>query len=88
MEKLQAALDKARKSRIGNANSNVADSIRAADGTDANGDVAGLWAALPAIELREAGLLKHRVVTRTARQEATPFDILRTKALLLMRKHG
>lgn len=88
MEKLQAALDKARKSR--GEHGGQPDTNRASQKTGARpiDNISDRWAALAPLELKDAGLVKRRVVTRTARQAATPFDILRTKALLQMRKNG
>lgn len=88
MEKLQAALDKARKSRT--EHGDLPDIDRAPE-TSGAGPIrrgADRWAALAPLELEDESLVKRRVVTRTARQAATPFDILRTKALLQMRKNG
>ncbi len=88
MEKLQAALEKARKSRNeGDDQSGAERPPRPSSAVPPRSN-ADLWNALPALQLQEKGLVKHRVVTRTARQAATPFDILRTKALLQMRKNG
>ena len=88
MEKLQAALEKARSRREA--------------GEQAKGKTLGtqtataprrskkstLWADLPEIELSGEALHNHNVVTRQASQKATPFDILRTKILLQMRQNG
>ncbi|MCF2906692.1 CpsD/CapB family tyrosine-protein kinase [Octadecabacter sp. CECT 8868] len=87
MEKLQAALDKARKTR----QENGPESPRApAKPTRAarSGDVEDLWQALPAIQIDDRTLEKHRLVTQVANTKATPFDILRTKVLLQMRQNG
>jgi protein-tyrosine kinase len=88
MEKLQAALDKARLSR----NERIADR-----GTEpvvpktreaTNPKLSARWHALTPFEVQDKLLAQHRVVTRSARKAATPFDILRTKALLQMRQNG
>lgn len=85
MEKLQAALDKARSTRS------------AQTGQPAPGGGAGTppppaqgthWEALTPFEVEERHLIQHRVVTREAGTAATPFDILRTKVLLQMRQNG
>lgn len=47
-----------------------------------------LWQALPPLHISDRQLIKQRVVTREAGSKATPFDILRTKALLQMRQNG
>lgn len=85
MEKLQAALDNARKSRT----EAMRDaSVRAP--SPRSGPTRGddLWAELAPFELDDAHLEAHRVVTRKAGPSATPFDILRTKVLLQMRQNG
>jgi len=85
MEKLQAALQNARKSRgeIGRGTAPQPGS-RATAATQAD----ALWAELTPFELQDAHLEAHRVVTRNAGPDATPFDILRTKVLLQMRQNG
>ena len=88
MEKLQAALQKARQTRD--------ESVpAAAKKTSARGEsgtpesrVDTLWADLQPLEVDDKQLEKRRVVTRDAGPSATPFDILRTKVLLLMRQNG
>ena len=46
------------------------------------------WAALPALHLNTRHLARHRVVATEAGEAAMPFDILRTRVLKEMRKHG
>lgn len=88
MEKLQAALEKARKAR-GGASGTLRQRPRAqrADSKTAlpQND---LWDALTPFEVSEAHLREQRIVTRQAGPNAAPFDILRTKALLRMRQNG
>lgn len=88
MEKLQAALDKARKSRSRHGDQPETDQAPQKSGARPAGTVSDRWKALPSLELKDDVLVKRRVVTRTARQSATPFDILRTKVLLQMLKNG
>lgn len=84
MEKLQAALDKARKSRSGDlrlpakVRSTPEHRIRPQE---------DLWQALSPFEVDAHHLESHRVVTREASAAAAPFDILRTKVLLQMRQN-
>ena len=87
MEKLQAALEKARSRRESGAPS---DAKSPGSGTKApiSARKAGNWSELKEIELSGKALLAHNVVTRTASEKATPFDILRTKILLQMRENG
>lgn len=84
MEKLQAALEKARKSRE--------DQVEAPDQAEQAPDVVqgldGRWLALETFNVDDKHLEKNRVVTRDANKAATPFDILRTKVLLQMRQNG
>jgi Mrp family chromosome partitioning ATPase len=88
MEKLQAALAKARNDRKSPrpAPALKVRSPRAAKpgptGEDAH------WQALPAMRLSDRALARHRVVTRAASDDSTPFDIMRTKILLQMQQNG
>lgn len=96
MEKLQAALDKARSTRGEPAASREsapvaakphAPAVRKAQ-TPAQTSLSARWSALSPLEIHDKSLIRHRVVTRTAGRAATPFDILRTKTLLTMRQNG
>ena len=85
MEKLQAALEKARQTRtVRNSTVPTRKQLRATPSPDAE----GVWQALRPLALDESDLKRHLIVTREAGIEATPFDILRTKALLQMRQNG
>ena len=96
MEKLQAALEKARLKREGNpgARQPQATPQRAARSQKSrvlNDDQTGvdrLWSSIPSVALRDSALTRNRIVTRNASEQATPFDILRTKILLQMQQHG
>ncbi len=88
MEKLQAALAKARQSRSEHNSSPKAEGTSRKSKSRAPSSASDLWDALRPLELQDKRLIEHRVVTRLARKAATPFDILRTKALLQMRQHG
>jgi Mrp family chromosome partitioning ATPase len=93
MEKLQAALAKARKTRTektSSARSEISPGSRLnSPGKRALMDaVEGKWAALSAFDVADSHLQTHRVVTREAGPAAAPFDILRTKVLLQMRQNG
>jgi Mrp family chromosome partitioning ATPase len=83
MEKLQAALEKARHSRSGAPQAKTPVSRNAQ--RTARSD---LWWNIPAFEVPDHVLQHHRVVTRQAGPEAAPFDILRTKLLVQMRQNG
>jgi len=82
MEKLQAALAKARMQR----DESPAAAGLAPEGPRATG--AAAWEALPRIELSDAVLRRHRVVSQEAMQESESFDVLRTKVLMQMRQNG
>ncbi len=89
MEKLQAALAKARSDRSaprgagGGLKVRVPRPVRPGPtGQDA------LWQGLPAMRLSDRALAKHRIVTREASDDSTPFDIMRTKILLQMQQNG
>lgn len=84
MEKLQAALEKARQDRVQTTRGVLAP--KAAPKTPTRTD--DLWAELTPFEVQDKHLESHRVVTRAAGPAATPFDILRTKVLLQMRQNG
>ncbi|MBF9036670.1 hypothetical protein HKCCE2091_20740 [Rhodobacterales bacterium HKCCE2091] len=84
MEKLQQALQKAREQRGG-----VVPGPRPAAARPGSAAAIGeIWAALPAYEPQPKALIANRVVTYDAGAAATPFDVLRTKVLLMMRKNN
>jgi Mrp family chromosome partitioning ATPase len=90
MEKLQKALQKARDQRTatgGGAQSTPPAAGRAAAPPAPTGAEA-LWADLPMHDLDRSVLDSNLLVSLTADQKATPFDILRTKTQLLMKKNG
>ena len=91
MEKLQAALQKARNAREEKpavksggtgAAAARAERTRAAASTDE------LWAELRSFDVPPEHLVEQRVMTQEAGPNAAPFDILRTKILLQMRQNG
>lgn len=84
MEKLRAALDKARQTRT----ERIASPSPKPDPVEASPTCLARWEALAPMPIQENHLIKHRVVTRLAGKAATPFDILRTKTLLQMRQNG
>lgn len=96
MEKLQAALNKARSTRSEAAaprdGAPIASKPHAPavskHQTPAQTSLGARWSALTPLEIHDKSLTQHRVVTRSAGKAATPFDILRTKALLTMRQNG
>lgn len=87
MEKLQAALDKARKTRQdGQVVSERSGAQPHASKRPAASEAQ--WDKLTPFEIDKGALEKHRIVTQVANNKATPFDILRTKVLLQMRQNG
>ena len=80
MEKLQRALDKARLER-----QNVRVSSNEAT---AAGPTDQLWSGLMPFVPNRSTLQRNRVSTYTAGGDATPYDVLRTKIVLQMRKNG
>jgi protein-tyrosine kinase len=87
MEKLQAALERARESRKTEPTPRPARGP--GDGTPPRSlDVEGRWKQLQPIEIDNNILEKNHLVTQVPNQRATPFDILRTKVLLQMRQNG
>lgn len=82
MEKLQAALSKAREQR----QSSVP--LAAQRPPKGPSSVATSWAMLTPFDVPGPVLERHRVVTQRVSSAAAPFDILRTKMLVQMRKQG
>jgi Mrp family chromosome partitioning ATPase len=82
MERLQAALEKARASR-GTPRHAAEPAPRRRRGAPSP----ETWEALPRIELSEPKLVRNRIVTSSGGGNATHFDLLRTKMLQQMRTH-
>lgn len=104
MERLQAALDKARKKRQAGAGPHGAPhgaphggpqdgpnrdvAMSAAQEAEPYHPLEQSWAKLTPFDVPEHVLQRFRVVTRSAGPAAAPFDILRTKMLVQMRQNG
>lgn len=102
MEKLQAAIEIARKKREAERGAPLSPAPSAnpsstAPSSAASGDAASpapvpdtdaRWQALPEIGLDRAALIRSRILSQSASQESTPFDVLRTKILYQMRQNG
>lgn len=86
MEKLQAAIQKAREKRGYQPAPPPRNRPEANEPTKATG--ASLWEAVAPMTINPRRLERYRVVTNQAGAKATPFDILRTKVLLQMRQNG
>lgn len=88
MEKLQSALEIARKKRGGSSVQSGGARVTRRGPSDAPDPLDSLWEQISPVELDDALLVKNRVVTRKASSDATYFDILRTKLLLQMRRNN
>ena len=90
MEKLQAALEKARNKRVtaGQTTDAAAPAPTPKPARTLTGHKAELWDQLTEIRPASDVLQSHNVVSQQASDQATPFDILRTKVLLQMQQNG
>lgn len=86
MEKLQAALNKARKTRQDGGT--ITERAPVSPRVARSGDVEEKWQQLTQIEVPRKTLERNRLVTKVPNNKAAPFDILRTKVLLQMRQNG
>jgi len=93
MEKLQLALEKARRKR--DSGDQPARPKGPRDATQAGSgrkvpfrETAPVWQALTPIEVDRKRLVQNRIFALDASQDGAPFDLLRTKTLLQMRKNG
>lgn len=94
MEKLQAAIENARRKR----DTDAAEPQRPAEALAAPALPAAtepaqtggtdLWQAIAEAELDRTALIQSRILSQSASQESTPFDVLRTKILYQMRQNG
>lgn len=87
MEKLQAALERARLNRTEQNPATVSHpktqpTTKVAAGVDQN------WESIVPFDPQKSKLESNRIYTRLAGAKAAPFDILRTKVLLQMRQNG
>lgn len=90
MEKLQAALEIARRKRAGDPADPIVPRSAAAMGMARPkvAETADPWTALRAFEPSAEALKNHLVLSGSASNAAAPFDVLRTKVLLQMRQNG
>ena len=84
MEKLQAAIEKARAER----EKRQPQQRRAPVQNSAALPASGPWDDIPMVEWNARHLVKNRVVTSDSGAESTSFDMLRTKVLQQMNEHG
>lgn len=84
MERLQAAIIKAREKQKGSQQGTPA-----APGTATNTSTKPqVWDDIPYLSLKDNVLRRNRIVSMYSEADATPFDILRTRALRAMQEHG
>ena len=97
MEKIQAALEKARLARnagpvpanpIPASAPSVVSSVASSAPPVDRVDPALAWAALPPCQPDPARLVRHRIVAFASGAQAVPFDMMRTKVIQQMRAHG
>lgn len=81
MEKLQAALAKAREKRSVVAGSPSAAAFQGRNSSDAASEA---WNAIPRLDFEQRRLVRKRLVALRGGGEATPYDVLRTKVIQLM----
>ncbi len=89
MERISAAIDKARKERQAGGKPGTGPT-RAAGGRGAGGNDAALselWQGLATFEVNPRILTRNRILTYQAGPQATPFDVMRTKLLHEMRSN-
>jgi len=85
MERLQAAIEKARAQR-GTSSPKGPDTRKAAPASTP--DIQQVWDALAEVRFREDQLHKNRLIAFEGGQESAPYDMLRTKMLQQTKKHG
>jgi Mrp family chromosome partitioning ATPase len=84
MERLQAAIIKAREKQKGSQGS----AARAPGQAETELVNPPLWDEIPHAELQDRLLRRNRIVSMNSDPEATPFDMLRTRTLRAMQEHG
>lgn len=84
MERLQAAIIKAREKQKGGRGS----AARAPGQAGNEQPNPPLWDEIPHAELQDRVLRRNRIVSMRSDPEATPFDMLRTRTLRTMQEHG
>lgn len=87
MEKLQAAIEVARRQRAAQKQMPAAPAEAPKPVQQPEGRK-GLWSELVSVELTRNTLIQSRILSQSASTESTPFDVLRTKILYQMRQNG
>ena len=88
MEKLQAALEKARGERQGQPARHTQKTRVQQPSSSEPDSIQERWAALPVFAPNENHLIHNRIMTYSISAQAMPFDMLRTKILLMMRQNN
>lgn len=88
MEKLQSALAKAREKRGASGGTARPAAVTDRPSSETAQGHARKWEGLSPLDLDLDVLTRNRVVTLSAGPAATHFDVLRTKIILTMRRHG
>lgn len=85
MERLQAAITKAREKQKGMAPQSAS---RQNSGPAPQSEASALWQGLPEVTFNPRTLTQNRIVSMEASAEATPFDMLRTRTMRIMQEQG
>lgn len=88
MEKLQAAIETARRKRGDSDHRPVEAETKVVTKPGSSDDPKALWNALPQVDLERDSLVRMRILSQNASVESTPFDVLRTKVLYQMKQNG
>ncbi|MEM1430343.1 MAG: CpsD/CapB family tyrosine-protein kinase [Pseudomonadota bacterium] len=88
MERLKAALDKARTEREGRTVGARGMRQRMRPGAAGAQDAEALWADLEPLDLDRKRCARRRIVTASGGPEAAPFDVLRTKTVQMAEANG
>ncbi|MEM9901434.1 MAG: CpsD/CapB family tyrosine-protein kinase [Pseudomonadota bacterium] len=88
MERLKAALDKARTAREGKLGAADTRRVRPTLRGPESGSVAAAWQALDLFSLDRRRATRRRIVAHQGGTEAAAFDVLRTKTLQLANANG
>ncbi len=83
MEKLEAALAKAREQR----KSALANEEAVRERVPHQGKPLG-WSVLPEIKLSQGSMTRHRITALLGGKDATPYDMLRSRTIRLLREKG
>ena len=88
MERIQSAIDKARKLRGGGLNQRAGHAPVTGTGRGASPLVTENWLKIPEVEFNPRILHRNRILAHEGGPEAGPFDMMRTKVLQQMRANN